>query len=212
MILDLLVVGEIETNCYILGSETERVCAIIDPGGEPERILARMHEFDLRPIAIINTHGHTDHIGGNAIVKEKTGAPILIHRDDAPMLTAPQRNLSIFMGRWLTSPPADRVLAEGDLIEVGDIRLTVLHTPGHSPGGICLQGDGFILTGDTLFADSVGRTDLPGCSEKKLFESIRTKLLGLADKTQVYPGHGPVSSMGRVRRENPFVELVERGE
>jgi glyoxylase-like metal-dependent hydrolase (beta-lactamase superfamily II) len=208
-VIECLTVGEMETNCYLVGSAERRVCAVVDPGAEPERILAAASALGLRPLLIVNTHGHSDHIGANGPIKERTGAPLCIHSADAAMLGAPHRNLSLFMGRWLKSPPADRLLADGEFIEIGDIRLKVQHTPGHSPGGICLAGEGFVLSGDTLFAESIGRTDLPGCSEAKLFASIRRYLLPLPDNTMVYPGHGPSAMMGIIRECNPFVRGIE---
>jgi len=207
MILEGLVVGEMEGNCYVLGCETTRDCGVIDPGAEVNRILSIIKKFALHPRFIINTHGHIDHMGGNRELKEVTGAEILIHKEDALMLGAPHRNFSIFVGRWVKSPPPDRSLVEGDIIKIGEISLTVLHTPGHSPGGISLLGDGFVFSGDTLFAESVGRTDLPGGSEQELFKSIREKLLILRDETKVYPGHGPISTIGEIKRVNPFVNI-----
>ncbi|KYH32358.1 MBL fold metallo-hydrolase [Neomoorella mulderi] len=205
MFLKTLVVGPIGTNCYLVGCQETKEGAVIDPGAEGERILAAAREAGLKIRYIINTHGHIDHIGANGAIKNATGAAILIHRDDAPFLTEPGRNLSVLMGTRVSSPGADRLLQEGDTITIGrTITLTVIHTPGHTPGGICLQGEGLIFTGDTLFAGSIGRTDFPGGSFNQLLNSIKEKLFVLDDELEIYPGHGPASTIGAERADNPF--------
>lgn len=205
MFLKTLEVGPLGTNCYLLGCEETKEGAVIDPGAEGERILAAAREAGIKIAYIINTHGHIDHIGANGIIKESTGAPVLIHKDDAPYLTEPGRNLSLFMGSRDKSPEADCFLEEGDTINIGrTITLTVIHTPGHTPGGICLKGEGFIFTGDTLFAGSIGRTDLPGGSYNQLINAIKEKLFVLDDDLKIYPGHGPSSTIGAERVDNPF--------
>jgi len=158
---------------------------------------------------IVNTHGHVDHIGANGEVKQRTGAPILIHEDDAPLLTStPALYFRMFGGK--PSPPADRTIQDGEIITVGEVALQVLHTPGHSPGSVCLYADDMIFTGDTLFVGSVGRTDLPGGSWAQLHHSLTKKLAHLPDDTRVMPGHNygptPVSTLGYERRHNPFME------
>ena len=204
MILETMVVGSVFTNCYVIGCEETKAGAIIDPGGDPEQIISVVEKLGVNPIYIINTHGHADHIEANGEMKEKYGAQILIHEADAPMLTVPEKNLSVFFGPALETPPADTFMTEGDVIEIGTITLKVLHTPGHSPGGISLVGDGFVFTGDALFAGSIGRTDFPGASHSQLLESIRTKLFTLDDATKVYSGHGPESTIGWEKEHNPF--------
>ncbi|MFQ6094376.1 MAG: MBL fold metallo-hydrolase [bacterium] len=205
MILESLVVGDVFTNCYVIGCEDTKDGAIIDPGGSPDRILAVVEKLEMKPKYIINTHGHADHIEANGEVKEATGTQILIHSSDGPMLTDPEKNLSVYFGPAVVSPPPDRFVTEGEVIEIGRIELKVLHTPGHSPGGISLLGDGCVFTGDALFAGSIGRTDFPGASYNQLIESIRTKLLTLDDPLRLYSGHGPESTIGWEKDHNPFL-------
>ena len=199
------------TNCYLLLDDGE--IAVIDPGFEPERILREIKRLQdssssvvRRPSCIIiNTHGHIDHIGANAAIKAATGALILIGRGDAGHLTDSNGNLSAFMGEVVISPPADRLLKEGDLVTVGETTLKVYETPGHTEGGICLVGDGFAFTGDTLFFESMGRTDFPGGSERKIKASLKRLVELLPDDTMIYPGHDEPGLMGDAKRVNPFL-------
>ncbi len=201
MILETIVVGEMEANCYIFGSDEEREVVLIDPGADYEKLSAFIKNRGLLPKFIVNTHGHIDHIGAN----HRFNLPILIHRLDADFLSDPQLNLSAISGRGYRSPQAARLLEEGDSIEVGDIELKVIHTPGHTPGGISLGYEDLIFTGDTLFKGGVGRTDLPYGSEEQLLSSIKEKLLTYDDQTIIYPGHGPTSTIAKERRENPYL-------
>ncbi|MEG6585596.1 MBL fold metallo-hydrolase [Dendrosporobacter sp. 1207_IL3150] len=198
-------VGHLGTNCYIVTCLETKNTAIIDPGGNAEEIIAYLNGEQLKVICIVNTHGHADHIAANNKLKEATGADVMIHQDDAEMLTSSNRNLSAYIGSSLVLKPADRILKDGDLINVGKIELKVIHTPGHTLGGICLYTDGVLFSGDTLFAESVGRTDFPGGSMGKLISSIKNKLLVLPDETKVLPGHGPETSIGWERSNNPFI-------
>lgn len=205
-----LTVGPLSTNCYILVCEESRESAIIDPGFnkiDEEFVLEKICEQKLRVKYIINTHGHLDHISGNAKVKEETKAIIAVHYYDADMLTDPEKNLSRMLGLNIISPPADLVLRDGDKLRVGRHEIQVLHTPGHTPGSISLYlgEEKIVFTGDTLFAGSIGRTDLPGSSYEELISSIKKKLLTLPDETRVYPGHGPETTIGVERRENVFL-------
>lgn len=205
MIIKELVVGPIGANCIILGCEKTLKAAVIDPGDEGDRILAELAKEKLTLECIINTHGHFDHVGGNKRLKEVTGANILIHAEDAPMLEHLEEMAMAFGMRMENSPPADKTVADGDMISFGEISLKVIHTPGHSPGGISLQSDGFIIAGDTLFQGSIGRTDLPGGDYDTLISSIKTKLLTLDTKTKVYTGHGPATVIEFEKKHNPFL-------
>jgi len=207
MFLKKLVVGELETNCYLIVCKRTKKAVVIDPGGEEEVDLVlnflQENNFDLK--CIINTHGHIDHIAGNNLLKAKTEALLLIHRLDADMLVDANKNFSSFMGKEIYSPSADKLLEEGDEISLGTLNLIVIHTPGHTPGGISLVLDNIVFTGDTLFAGGIGRTDLPGGSYQDLIKSIKEKLLILGDDKIIYPGHGPDSTIGEERRTNPYI-------
>ncbi len=212
MLTEAMVVGEIQANCYLAGDGQSNDIAVIDPGGDGPDIIARIEKNGYHPIYIINTHGHIDHMWANAELKAAyPGAELLIHEADAGMLTNPSSNLSTFVGRAITSPPADRTLSEGDHIEVGSLDFEVVHIPGHSPGGIALitkdsGGKTVAFSGDALFAYSIGRTDFPGGSYEKLVSGIKQKLLCLPDDTIVYPGHGPSTTIGIERTHNPFLQ------
>lgn len=200
-----IVVGALETNCYLVYCEETKECAVVDPGADPERIFPEVAEEELKPVAIINTHGHIDHTGANRDMKDHYDVPIYIHAGDNAMLGKIQQlELSLFLGAK-DSPPADHFMNDGDEIKIGNSSLRVLHTPGHSPGSVSLLGDGFLISGDTLFMEGVGRTDLPGGSQKQLEQSIREKIMTLPDSTIVLPGHGPLTSVGQERANNPFL-------
>lgn len=201
MTLEKIIVGPMQVNCYILGCSSRSEAIVIDPGDEPERIKDRLKKSGLKINCIINTHGHADHIGADAAFD----VPVYIHRLDAPLLKDPQLNLSAMLGLKLDIPAPVRLLEDGQKLKLGDIRLEVIHTPGHTPGGICLNAGEFIFTGDTLFAQGIGRTDLPYASEKDLLDSIRSRLFSLAEGVIIYPGHGPSSTIGREKRSNPFI-------
>jgi glyoxylase-like metal-dependent hydrolase (beta-lactamase superfamily II) len=183
-------------------------CLIVDIGFNPDELVGSLVEKKQNPIAVILTHGHADHIVGlDHVRRQFPQIKVYIHELDAPMLGDPKANLSTFVEGAYTAEPADVLLRDGDVVEEAGIRLEVLHTPGHTPGGICLYArrEGLVFVGDTLFADSVGRADFPGGDMGQLIRSIRNKLLTLPDSTVAYPGHGMRTTIGRERRANPFL-------
>jgi hydroxyacylglutathione hydrolase len=201
-----------EEVTYIVARDGRSDCLVIDPGLEPGRILSELGTRGLEPAVILNTHGHVDHIAGNAAVKQAfPAAPLIIGERDEAMLADPMRNLSGLAGLRVTSPPADRLVREGDVVEAAGFRLDVLDIPGHSPGHVVYvwsdASPAIVFGGDVLFAGSVGRTDLPGGDHRLLVSGIRTKLFAMPDETTVYPGHGPATTVGEERRTNPFVGL-----
>lgn len=205
MIMSSLPTGPLEVNCYLVGCEETRTAAVIDPGGNVNSILELLRQHDLTLVMVINTHGHFDHIGANRALLEKTDCKLLIHEDDAPLLQRAAEHAALFGLSTSRSPEPTRLLKDGDVIELGNLSFKVIHTPGHSPGGICLHVDDCLFVGDTLFCGSIGRTDLPGGNHQQLINNIKTKLLCLPDETKVYPGHGPATSIGQEKRHNPFL-------
>lgn len=180
------------------------MAAVIDPGGDVDRILMTLAKEGLRLVYLINTHGHFDHTIGNKRLKETTGAQLVIHQADAPRIMSQESQGSAWGIRIENSPPPDRYVNEGDLIAFGDISLQILHTPGHSPGGISLVTDKMVFVGDALFAGSIGRTDFPGGDYKALIQNVRKKIFTLGDEVVVYPGHGPQTTVGEEKHTNPF--------
>ena len=207
MILKTLAVGMYGTNCYIVGSESTRLGMIIDPGADPKNILNVVDKLGLSIVWIVITHSHFDHIGALKPVKDATGAKLAIHEAEGKGVgqAIAQALGSVLSGSINKPAKSDRLLKNGDVIDIGDLKFTVLHTPGHSHGGISLVGHGVVFSGDTLFNFGVGRTDFPGCSHAQLMDSIRNKLMALPDDTIVYPGHGPDTTIGAERRMNPFL-------
>ncbi len=207
MLIRPMPVGPLQANCYILGCEQTRQAAVIDPGGDGDRILMALAKEGLKVAAILNTHGHFDHVGGNNALKSATGAPLMIHRQDAPMLIHLAASAAAWGLQAENSPEPDRLLEDGDSVTFGTITLQVLHTPGHTPGGISLYTPGVVFVGDTLFAGSIGRTDFPGGDFDTLIDAIRTKLFILPDETVVYAGHMQKTTIGQEKRYNPFCGL-----
>ncbi len=205
MIIERLEVGPLAANCYLVGDESNKEGMIIDPGAEANNILKKVKELGLKIKFIVLTHGHMDHFGAIKEAKEATGAEFVMHADDARII---QVRVAMAEGNPYypqAPPPPDRLLKGGDSLDIGKLHFLVLHTPGHSPGGICLSGEGVVFTGDTLFNFGIGRFDMPGGDGHQLMNSIYTKLMVLPDNTNVYPGHGPQTTIGTERQWNPFL-------
>lgn len=206
MIIERIPVSLYATNCYIIGCKNTLEGVVFDPGGDAPTILDSIKKHNLTIKYIILTHGHFDHIGALAEIKDKTGARVAVHKDDKDMLVNPNKSLSSLVGEDSKTVQPDMLLEEGHRLEIGDFKLEILHTPGHTPGGICVIIDNRILiSGDTLFAGSIGRTDLPGGDYGTLIKSIKTKLMVLDEEMPVYPGHGPATNIGYEKASNPFL-------
>jgi glyoxylase-like metal-dependent hydrolase (beta-lactamase superfamily II) len=206
MIVKTIVVGPLQVNCHIIGDETTGKAMIVDPGDEPEMILDAARKKNLTVEYIVCTHGHFDHVGAVADIQKGTGAKIVLHQGDLEIYDS-AAELAHYFGLDLEPQPTpDILIAEGDTIEVGTLRFAVQQSPGHSPGGIVLYGGGIVITGDTLFAGSIGRTDLPGGDERAIRKSLG-RLMSLPEDTAVLCGHGPSSTIGREKRENPFAGM-----
>jgi hydroxyacylglutathione hydrolase len=201
--IDIIEVGDFITNCYLVHDNGRGV--VIDPGDDSGRILDLINKTKVKIEKIILTHGHIDHIRAVPEIKQATGAPVLIHPQDAEMLTEAKANLSYYHDIAFSTEPADGLLNENDTFAVSKYQFKVIHTPGHTPGGISFYTDGIIFTGDALFWGSIGRTDFPGSSHESLINAITDKLLILPDDTKVYPGHGPQTTIGYERTTNPWL-------
>jgi glyoxylase-like metal-dependent hydrolase (beta-lactamase superfamily II) len=208
MIIKQMIVGSMSVCCYIVACERTKVAAVIDPGGDEGKILAELKQMGLSLEYIIATHGHPDHVCGNGRIQQETGAKIIMHAADDQFFGNPQVKKYFAMLGLPPSPPVDRQVVDGDRITLGDLAFEVIHTPGHTPGGICLYNAPDLFTGDTLFVGGVGRTDFPGGSHEEMMASIRDRLLVLPPETVVWPGHGyggSRSTIGEEARTNPFL-------
>ena len=209
MEIEQMKVGFMDVFCYIVSCPSTKEALVIDPAGNEERVVERINNKGLSLKYIVNTHGHGDHTCGNKKVKDLTGAPIVMHEEDDKIFNSPEGQMMARQLGFTLSPHADIFIKDGDEIIVGDVSLKVIHTPGHSPGGICLLGDGNLFTGDTLFVGAIGRTDLPGSSLAQFMDSIKGRLLTLPGDTIVWPGHDygdrPSSTIDIEMRTNPWL-------
>lgn len=203
MRIDALTVGQMQVNCYVLSSKTTKNAILLDPGDEYLRIKAYLDKHKLKAKFIMHTHGHIDHIQAD----NEFNLPVYVHSADIELLKNPERNLSNFLSLPFKVKSDIKQLEDSQIINLDDLSLEVMHTPGHTPGGICLKSAQVVFTGDTLFAGSVGRTDFPGASYEQLMKSIQDKLLVLPDETVIYPGHGPSSTIGQEKRSNPYARI-----
>jgi hydroxyacylglutathione hydrolase len=200
------VVGPLACNCYVVGDEVTRQAIVIDPGDDADELAAEIVSQGLTITAIVATHAHFDHIVAAEQLRAATGAPFMLHDEDRPLLDWMQESGRLFLGVELPDPPeVDTSVTEGDRITAGTVELEVVHTPGHSPGSISLVAPDSVFSGDTLFAGSIGRTDLPGGDGQALLDAVRSKLFPLGESLMVYPGHGPTTTLGTERASNPFV-------
>jgi len=207
MIFEYTEVAPLGVNCFVVGCEETGQGVIVDPGGDAEKIIEMVSRHKLAIIAILNTHGHFDHVGANCAMVDLYKVPLMIHHSDSDMLQRVQEVSTRYgVPGGKNSPPADSFLEDGQEIGIGNLKIKVLHTPGHTQGGCCLyiQSEKKVITGDTLFADSIGRTDLPGGSHEQLLASIRNKLFTLPDDVTVYPGHGRATTIGYEKQNNPY--------
>jgi glyoxylase-like metal-dependent hydrolase (beta-lactamase superfamily II) len=208
MILEMLTVGPFQENCYIIGDEDSGVGAVVDPGDEAARIALAVEQTNLEIGSIIVTHAHIDHVGAVAALVDEYTCPVLMHAESEPMLKQLPTQAIMIGLKFGKVPAVDRHIGDGDVLEVGELRLRSLYTPGHAPGHLAfyVEDEGLVLSGDALFAGSVGRVDLPGGSMEVLMRSIEERLLTLPDETRVFPGHGPQTEIGNERTTNPFLQ------
>ena len=208
MILEMLTVGPFQENCYIIGDEDSGAGAVVDPGDEAARIALAVEQTDLEVGSIIVTHAHIDHVGAVAALADEYACPVLMHAESEPMLMQLPTQAMMMGLKFGKVPAVDRHIGDGDVLEVGELRLRSLYTPGHAPGHLAfyVEDEGLVLSGDALFAGSVGRTDLPGGSMEVLMRSIEERLLTLPNETRVFPGHGPQTEIGNERTSNPFLQ------
>ena len=205
MKLEYLVVRPLSVNCFII-SDNKCDAVVVDPGGDGDAIIDFITKQKLKPLMIINTHGHFDHIGAVAQLKNKYNIPFMMHGDDEFLLELSSETSQMFGLGEIEVPALDEKVQDGDVLDAGEMKFRIIHTPGHSPGGICIDIEGFdsVITGDTLFQESIGRSDFPYANHAKLLDSIRTKIFTLDENRVLYPGHGPSTTVGHEKRHNPF--------
>ena len=205
MNIETLVVSPFQTNCYLVWKHKEKGAVIIDPGDEDELIVGRLEKLGLNPLAILLTHGHIDHIGAVEAIKKRFHIPLYVGQGEEELLSSPSANGAALLGYQISCPSPDHSLGDGEVVTIGDMEFSVFATPGHSPGGICYFIENCLFCGDTLFAGSIGRTDLPGGDYDQLIESIQKNILTLPENIVCYPGHGPATTVGREKHSNPFL-------
>ena len=207
MLLESLTIGMLATNCYIVAPDKRAPAVVIDPAGDIKKIVSRLNQAELECVGIMCTHGHVDHMAGAGPLSDAVGAPVYIHEADAGALASPRTKLmGLAGGVMATRPRQVQYLEDGNRIEVGDLTLEVLHTPGHTPGGISFYIPGYLFCGDLIFQGSIGRTDLRGGSLQALLRAVKEKVWDLPDDTRILPGHGPETVLGEERRHNPFLQ------
>ncbi len=205
LVVHQMSVGPLQVNCFIVYCDKTKQAMVVDPGEEASRILQFVERHGLHVSKVVNTHCHFDHIGANQQVVDATGAELMLHKDDLPLLQNARNHAQVYGLQVAPSPQPDKLLGQGDTFQLGELTFQVIHVPGHSPGGICLLSQGHLFVGDVLFSGSIGRTDLPGGDYDSLVEGVRERLFSLDDDTVVHPGHGPDTTIGRERQMNPFV-------
>jgi len=207
ILIETISVGPLETNCYVVAAGEGKPAAVIDPGDDVDKILQAVNSRNLKVTHIINTHGHYDHIGADSALATATGAKIYIHSLDANILSDSQSNLSLFLGSDFKMNDETVKISDGDELDIGGLRLKIIHTPGHTPGGISLSTDNVIFVGDLIFSGSVGRTDLKGGDFDALMASISKIALNNPDSAKIYPGHGPSTTIGTEKENNPYIKI-----
>ncbi len=212
MILKEFTVGPLQVRAYIIGCQDTSKAIIIDPAGSEEHLASTLLDLDLELLAIVNTHGHPDHTCGNEKMKRLTGAQVLMHKADDELFREPGIVAMFRAWGFEPAPPADGYLDDGQILQVGNLSFEIIHTPGHSPGSVCIYGHGILVTGDSLFIDAVGRTDLPGGDYNVLMRSLKTRILPLPDETIVLPGHDygpkPTDTLGGQKKTNPYLKQL----